>query len=153
MNIIEAAQKQKRLKTLLKAMKCLDMDTVLSGGGVFSLFAPTDDAFARLPAGTIETLFREKNLLNEVLTFHLVSGRTLLAALGKKTTVPSIQEEVLTINKNKGDVTVNGARILEEDIECTNGILHVIDAVLFPQELQSADAVSIKNTFQKEGKA
>jgi len=153
MTIIEAAREQKRLKTLIKAMKCLELNTVLSGEELFTLFAPTDDAFARLPSETIEILFKEKNLLNEVLTYHIAPGRAMLAYSGDHTSVKSVQGESLSITKSKNCVTVNDAKILQKDISCSNGIIHVIDSVLFPEVLQSADAVSIKNIFQKEGKA
>jgi len=153
MNLLKTAKKQKSLKTLMKAMKCLDLDTVLSGDATFTLFAPADVAFARLPASTIEALFREKSLLNDVLTYHMVQGKVILADLKKSVSVQSVQGELITITKSANGATINGIEFLQKDIACTNGIIHVIDAVLFPEELQSADADHIKINFQKEGKA
>jgi uncharacterized surface protein with fasciclin (FAS1) repeats len=153
MNIIEEAKHQKGLKTLLKAMRSLGLTEVLSGNGPFTLFAPVDEAFTRLPSQTIEVLFRDRLLLNDILTHHLVKDKIMTPDLEDKQSLKSVSGGRLQITKTKDDFYISGARVLQSDIACTNGIIHIIDAVLIPEELHSADAVQINNKFQKEGKA
>jgi transforming growth factor-beta-induced protein len=153
MNIIQTAKHQTGLKTLLKAMRSLGLTEVLSGNGPFTLFAPTDEAFTRLPSEIIEVLFRNRLLLNDVLTLHLINDKIMTSNLKGKQSLKGVSGGRLHIIIDRDDFFISGARVIQSDIACTNGVIHVVDAVIFPEEMQSADAVQINNKFQKEGKA
>jgi uncharacterized surface protein with fasciclin (FAS1) repeats len=99
------------------------------------VFAPSDDAFAKLPAGTVETLVKPENRaqLTAILTLHVMSGKVMAADVSGKTLHPaSVNGEALTVDGTHG-VTVNGAKVTSADIECTNGVIHVIDTVIMPK--------------------
>ena len=107
----------------------------LKGEGPFTVFAPTDDAFAKLPAGTVETLLKPQNKakLAAILTYHVVPGKVMAADVVKLKSADTVQGQSLAIDATDG-VKINGANVVKADIVCGNGVIHVIDAVLLPKE-------------------
>ncbi len=108
----------------------------LKGPGPFTVFAPTDAAFAKLPAGTVERLLKPENKakLVSILTYHVVAGKVMSAGLaGKVTEAKTVEGTTVKIDATKGGVTVNGAKVVKADIAATNGVIHVIDTVLIPK--------------------
>ena len=107
----------------------------MKGKGPFTVFAPSDDAFAKLPAGTVAELVKPENKakLSAILTLHVLAGKVMAADVsGKKLSPVSVNGEALHVDGTNG-VTVNGAKVVSADIACTNGVIHVIDAVLLPK--------------------
>jgi uncharacterized surface protein with fasciclin (FAS1) repeats len=130
-NILEAAREAGTFQTLLTAVDAAGLRETLADGGPFTVFAPTDDAFAALPPETVQGFLADPPALARVLTYHVVPGRVSSAQIthdGEQTTV---EGGVLTIAVN-GGVTVNDATVIEADIEAGNGVIHVIDRVLIP---------------------
>jgi uncharacterized surface protein with fasciclin (FAS1) repeats len=103
----------------------------LKGTGPFTVFAPTDDAFAKIPNVTLNALVANKTQLTVVLTYHVVPGKVMSTNLTNGMMVPTVQGKNLTINTTMG-VMVNDAKVIQADIGCTNGVIHVIDTVLLP---------------------
>ena len=138
-NIPTTAVKAGNFKTLLAAVKAADLTEALSDNGPLTVFAPTDEAFAKLPAGTVETLLKPENAnkLAAILKYHVVQGRVYsmdALAAGEATT---LQGDTVTIALNGGAAMVNGARLLATDLDASNGVIHVIDSVILPPEKQS----------------
>jgi transforming growth factor-beta-induced protein len=135
-DIVAVATEAGSFATLLAAVEAAGLVEVLQGEGPFTVFAPTDDAFAALPAGVVDALLLPENqeILAAVLTYHVVSGKVLSAdvAAGE---VPSVQGEPITVTTNDGGVQVNGANVVAVDVEASNGVIHVIDAVILPPSL------------------
>jgi len=148
MNIAEMVIESQNLKTLLKVLRSLDLLGVLADPGPFTLFAPSDDAFARLQPEIIAILFKDCLLLNDVLTHHLISEKLLTSDFTKKAVVKSFKGRSLAFRKKGEEWRVDGAEILKGDIECTNGVIHIIDTVILLEEMQSAEAVHIKKSTQ-----
>lgn len=121
--------------TLVAAVKAAGLVETLSGEGPFTVFAPTNDAFAKLPAGTVETLLKPENKgkLTGILTYHVVAGKVLAADV-KTGKVKTVQGTELDIVVKDGAVTVNGAKVVKTDIVGSNGVIHVIDSVVLPKE-------------------
>eukprot|EP01035_Chromulina_nebulosa_P005431 gene5431-7361_t len=133
-DIVAVAAGAGQFKTLLAAATAAGLVPTLQSPGPFTVFAPTDAAFAALPAGTVDTLLKPENRkqLVSVLTYHVVPGRTLSTALaGKQVSVASVQGATLAVDGRNG-VTVNGAKVVSADIAASNGVIHVIDKVLLP---------------------
>lgn len=120
--------------TLVAAVKAAGLAETLSGTGPFTIFAPTNAAFAKLPAGTVETLLKPENKakLASILTYHVVAGKVLAADV-KSGMVKTVQGGEITIVANADGVTVNGAKVLKTDIVGSNGVIHVIDTVILPK--------------------
>jgi uncharacterized surface protein with fasciclin (FAS1) repeats len=133
-DIVDTAGSAGSFKTLLAAVKAADLEATLHGPGPFTVFAPTDDAFAKLPKGTVEDLLKPENKtkLQSVLTYHVVSGRVNAKDVVKLTHAKSVQGRELTISTSGGGVKVDAANVVKTDIECSNGVIHVIDAVVLP---------------------
>ena len=110
------------------------MDT-LKGPGPFTVFAPTDEAFAKLPPGTLETLLKPENKakLQSILTYHVVAGKVMAQDVVKLDSATTVEGQSISIKTLDGGVMVNGARVIKADIETSNGVIHVIDAVLLPE--------------------
>jgi uncharacterized surface protein with fasciclin (FAS1) repeats len=123
-NIVETAVGAGTFTTLVA------VDT-LTSEGPFTVFAPTDEAFAALPAGTVEGLLADIPALTKVLTFHVVAGKVMAADVVKLTSATTVEGSDVTIDATDG-VKVNGANVVTADIECDNGVIHVVDAVLLP---------------------
>jgi uncharacterized surface protein with fasciclin (FAS1) repeats len=131
-NIVETAVDAGSFQTLVKAVKAAGLVQTLSGPGPLTVFAPTDDAFAKLPAGTVDGLLKDKKKLTAVLTYHVVSGKVMAADVVKLRSAKTVQGQELSINTRDG-VKVDGAKVIKTDIQCTNGVIHVIDSVILPK--------------------
>jgi uncharacterized surface protein with fasciclin (FAS1) repeats len=130
-NIVETAVANGNFKTLVTAVKEAGLVETLSGPGPFTVFAPNDEAFAKLPPGTIEALLKDKAKLTAVLTYHVVAGKHTAAEVGKHHSLKTVQGQDLSI-KNGSGVTVDNASVVAADIITDNGIIHVIDSVVLP---------------------
>lgn len=134
-DIVDTAVAAGSFKTLVAAVTAAGLVETLKGAGPFTVFAPSDDAFAKLPAGTVDDLVKPENKdkLTAILTLHVLSGAVHAADVAGKTLSPaSVNGEELAVDGTDG-VTVNGAKVTSADIACTNGVIHVIDAVLMPK--------------------
>jgi uncharacterized surface protein with fasciclin (FAS1) repeats len=134
-DIVDTAVAAGTFKTLAAALTAADLVTTLKGTGPFTVFAPNDEAFKKLPAGTVEGLVKPENKakLAAILTLHVMAGKVMAADVsGKKLTPASVNGEALHVDGTSG-VTVNGAKVTSADIACTNGVIHVIDTVLMPK--------------------
>lgn len=134
-DIIDTAVAAGTFKTLVTAVKAADLVDTLKGKGPFTVFAPSDAAFAKLPAGTVEGLVKPENKakLAAILKLHVLGSKVLAADVaGKKLNPASVNGEALHVDGTHG-VTVNGAKVVTPDILCTNGVIHVIDTVLMPK--------------------
>ena len=133
-DIVDTAVAAGTFKTLVAAVTAADLGATLKGKGPFTVFAPNDDAFAKLPAGTVEELVKPENKakLAAILTYHVMAGKVMAADItGKKLEPATVNGKALHVDATAG-VTVNGAKVVAADIDCTNGVIHVIDAVLMP---------------------
>ena len=139
-NIPATAEQAGNFQTLLAAVKAAGLAEVLSGEGPFTVFAPTDKAFANLPAGTVETLLKPENKakLVEILKLHVVSGRVYSGDAVAAGTAKTLQGEAVKIKVSDKGARVNESKLLATDIDASNGVIHVIDAVLLPSENQQA---------------
>jgi uncharacterized surface protein with fasciclin (FAS1) repeats len=133
-NIVDTAVGADQFKTLVKAVKAAELVETLKGDGPFTVFAPTDEAFAKVPKETLEALLKDKKALTGVLTYHVVPGKVTTADVVKLTSAKTVQGQEVKIVVKDGKVTVNGANVVKTDIACKNGVIHVIDAVLLPPE-------------------
>ncbi|SFL72487.1 Uncaracterized surface protein containing fasciclin (FAS1) repeats [Loktanella salsilacus] len=134
MDIIDTAVSAGNFNTLVAAVKAADLVETLKGTGPFTVFAPTDAAFAALPDGTVEDLLKPENKakLASILTYHVVSGKVMSTDLSDGMTPATVNGETVTIHTD-GGVKVNDATVSSADIEADNGVIHVIDAVLMPK--------------------
>jgi uncharacterized surface protein with fasciclin (FAS1) repeats len=132
-DIVDTAVGAGSFTTLVAAVQAAGLVDTLKGPGPFTVFAPTDEAFAALPAGTVEDLLKPENLakLQAVLTYHVVAGKVMSGDLSNGMTAATVQGADITI-MTEGGVKVNGANVVTADIEATNGVIHVIDAVILP---------------------
>lgn len=134
MDIVDTAVSAGSFKTLVTAVKAAGLVDTLKGKGPFTVFAPSDEAFSKLPKGTVESLLKPENKarLSAILTYHVVPGKvTANDIAGKKSMVKSVQGGMLDINATSG-VMVNGAKVVKADIMTSNGVIHVIDKVVMP---------------------
>ena len=104
----------------------------MKGEGPFTVFAPTDEAFAKIPQDQLESLLANKTQLTAVLTYHVIAGKVMSTDLTDDMAVATVQGENVTINLDEGGVMVNDAKVVQADIECINGVVHAIDTVLMP---------------------
>ncbi len=130
--IVEIASETEGFSTLVAAVTAAGLADTLSGEGPFTVFAPTDAAFAALPEGTVEGLLADIPALTEVLTYHVVAGKVMSTDLSNGMQAETVQGQPITI-MTEGGVTVDGATVVSADIEAVNGVIHVIDAVILPQ--------------------
>jgi uncharacterized surface protein with fasciclin (FAS1) repeats len=130
-NIVETAKEAGSFQTLLAAVDAAGLGDALADGGPFTVFAPTDDAFAALPQGTVRGLLDDPPALARVLTYHVLPGRMTSAQISGNTEQTTVEGGVLRIAVN-GAVTVNDATVIQADVEAANGVIHVIDRVLIP---------------------
>lgn len=131
MNVVEAAVAAGSFKTLVAAVQAADLVTVLSGEGPFTVFAPTDEAFAKLPKGTVEALLKDKEKLTQVLTYHVVPGKLMAADVTRSSELQTVQGQKVVVHAKDG-VKINDARVVQADVAATNGVIHVIDTVILP---------------------
>ena len=134
-DIVDTAVAAGDFKTLATALKAADLVETLKGKGPFTVFAPTDEAFAKLPAGTLDDLLKPENKkkLAGILKYHVVSGKVMAAEVVKLSTTKTLEGKNVTIKVTDGKVTLNDANVTKTDIGCTNGVIHVIDTVLLPK--------------------
>jgi uncharacterized surface protein with fasciclin (FAS1) repeats len=130
-NIVETAREAGSFTTLLAAVDAAGLGDTLADGGPFTVFAPTDEAFAKLPAGTVESLLADPAKLTTVLTYHVVPGRVTAAYAAGLSSATTVQGGELPISMD-GGIHVADANVVSADIEATNGVIHVIDRVLLP---------------------
>ncbi len=134
-DIVDTAVGAGSFKTLVAAVKAAGLVDTLKGPGPFTVFAPTDEAFAKLPEGTVETLLKPENKekLVAILTYHVVSGKVMAADVSTME-VATVEGSKAKIKVDDGKVTIDKANVVKTDIEATNGVIHVIDAVIMPSE-------------------
>ena len=133
-DIVDTAVAAGSFKTLAKALQAADLVETLKGTGPFTVFAPTDEAFAKLPAATLNDLLKPENKakLQRILTYHVVAGRVAAADVVKLRTAKAVSGDSIDIRTNGGMVMVDNAHVVKTDINASNGIIHVIDAVILP---------------------
>lgn len=130
-NIVETAVNAGSFSTLVAAVKAAGLVDTLSGKGPFTVFAPTDEAFGKLPAGTVEALLADVPKLTKILTYHVVSGKVMAADVVKLTSAKTVEGSDVKIDAANG-VKVNDATVVTPDVAADNGVIHVIDTVLLP---------------------
>ena len=135
-DIVETAMAADNFKTLVAAVKAAGLVETLKGKGPFTVFAPTDEAFAKLPAGTVDTLLKPENKekLVKILTYHVVAGEHKAADVVKMTEAKTVEGHSVAIKADGSGVMVDNAKVIKTDIACTNGVIHVIDTVIMPKE-------------------
>jgi len=131
-DIVDTAVSAGSFGTLVAAVQAAGLVDTLKGDGPFTVFLPTDEAFAKLPKGTIDALLKDKAALTKVLTYHVVAGRMPSGEAAKLTGAKTVQGGTLPIVADASGVKVGGARVVKADIEARNGVIHVIDTVLLP---------------------
>lgn len=131
-NIVETAISAGSFSTLVKAVQAAGLVETLSGPGPFTVFAPTDEAFAKLPADSIQELFSDIPALTEVLTYHVVPGKVTSGEVAKLTSAKTVNGKNVAINAN-GGVKIDKANVVLADVMADNGVIHVIDAVILPR--------------------
>jgi uncharacterized surface protein with fasciclin (FAS1) repeats len=131
MDLVDTAVSAGSFNTLAKALTEAGLVETLKGQGPFTVFAPTDEAFAKLPPGALEGLLKDKAKLQAVLTYHVVPGKVMAADVVKLSAARTVQGQDLVISTRDG-VKVNQAKVVKTDIAASNGVIHVIDAVVLP---------------------
>jgi transforming growth factor-beta-induced protein len=131
-DVIEAARAAGSFKTLLTAIEAAGLTDTLRGDGPFTVFAPTDEAFAKLPKGTLDALLRDKAKLASILTYHVVPGKVMAADVAKLTEAKTVDGQSVKIT-TAGGVMVDNAKVIKTDVPATNGVIHVIDTVIMPK--------------------
>jgi uncharacterized surface protein with fasciclin (FAS1) repeats len=135
-DIVDTAVKAGQFNTLAAALKAAGLIDTLKGSGPFTVFAPTDAAFAKLPAGTVDNLLKPENKakLVQILTYHVVPGKIMSANLaGKKTDAKTVEGRNISIDATMGGVKVDNAKVVSADVAADNGVIHVIDTVVIPK--------------------
>jgi len=132
-DLVDTAISAGSFKTLATALQAAGLVETLKGKGPFTVFAPTDEAFAKLPKGTVEALLNDLPKLRAILTYHVVSGQVLAKDAMKLTSATTVQGQNLTISAKDGGVKVDGARVIQADVLASNGVIHVIDTVVLPK--------------------
>ncbi len=132
MDIVDTAAAAGNFGTLVKAVQAAGLVDTLKGDGPFTVFAPTDEAFAKIAAAQLTALLADKQALAKVLTYHVVSGKLLASEVAGQSTLPTAQGGELMVDTDGDRVMINEARVITTDIETRNGVIHVIDSVLMP---------------------
>ena len=134
-DIVDTAVGAGSFKTLAAALQAADLVETLKGKGPFTVFAPTDEAFAKLPEGTIGELLKPENKskLTSILTYHVVPGRVMAGDVVKLSKAKTVQGSEIKIKVDEGKVHVDNATVTATDIKCRNGVIHVIDSVILPE--------------------
>ena len=130
-DIVDTAVAAGSFNTLVAAVKAAGLVDTLKSPGPFTVFAPTDDAFAKLPEGTLEALLNDKEKLTAILTYHVVAGKMMASDVVSKTSLKTVQGQSLQVSTSDG-VKIGNANIIKTDIQASNGVIHVIDSVLIP---------------------
>ncbi len=132
-DIVDTAVAAGSFKTLVAAIKAAGLVETLKSAGPFTVFAPTDEAFAKLPAGTVEALLKDPEKLKGILTYHVVAGKVMAADVVKMKTAKTVQGGSVMIQAKGGKVMVDKATVVKTDIVTDNGVIHVIDTVMMPK--------------------
>lgn len=132
-DIVETAVAAGSFKTLVAAVQAAGLVETLKGKGPFTVFAPTDEAFAKLPPGTVEALLKDKAKLTAILTYHVVSGDVRAAQAMKLSSAKTVNGQSFRIMVKDGNVMIDNAKVVKADIGTTNGVIHVIDTVILPE--------------------
>jgi uncharacterized surface protein with fasciclin (FAS1) repeats len=130
-DIVDTAISAGQFNTLVTALKAANLVDTLKQKGPYTVFAPTDAAFAKLPAGALDALLKDKDKLSAVLTYHVVPGKVMAADV-KPGAVKTVQGESLTVSAKGGAVMVDDAKVIKTDLAASNGVIHVVDTVLMP---------------------
>lgn len=135
MDIVDTAVSAGSFGTLVAAVKAAGLAETLKGDGPFTVFAPTDDAFAKLPEGTVENLLKPENIdqLKSILTYHVVPGKVMAADAVKLSSADTVNGKAFTISQRDGGVYVDNAKVIQTDVAASNGVIHVIDTVIIPE--------------------
>jgi uncharacterized surface protein with fasciclin (FAS1) repeats len=149
-DIVSTAVGAGSFNTLVAAVKAAGLVETLQGAGPFTVFAPTDEAFAKLPKGTVESLLRPENKakLQAILTYHVVPGKVMAADVVKITGAVSVQGQQIDVVVEDGKVKVDGANVVKADIVCSNGVIHVIDSVILPADMDIVDTAVTTGSFK-----
>ncbi|MEZ8466395.1 fasciclin domain-containing protein [Vibrio splendidus] len=134
-DIVDVAAENGSFNTLVAAVKAADLVDTLKGEGPFTVLAPTDEAFAALPEGTVDMLLKPENKdkLVAVLTYHVIPGKIMAAEVMKLNSAVTVQGSAVMIAIDDGNVMIDNAKVIMPDVEASNGVIHVIDAVLLPK--------------------
>jgi uncharacterized surface protein with fasciclin (FAS1) repeats len=132
MDIVDTAVAAGSFTTLVKAIEAADRVETLKGDGPFTVFAPTDEAFAKIPAEQLAGLLQDKEALTQVLTYHVVPGKVMAADVARLDSAKTVQGQTVAIDASDG-VRVDNAMVVQADIEASNGVIHVIDTVILPK--------------------
>lgn len=133
MNIVETAIGAGSFNTLVTAVKAAGLVETLSGEGPFTVFAPTDEAFAQIPEDQLNALLADKEALTDVLTYHVVSGKVMAEDVVKLSSAETVNGQSVEIKVMDGKVMVDGAQVVTADVEASNGVIHVINQVILPE--------------------
>jgi uncharacterized surface protein with fasciclin (FAS1) repeats len=131
-DIVDTAVKAGSFSTLVAAVQAAGLVDTLKGAGPFTVFAPTDEAFAKLPEGTVDGLLKDIPQLKKILTYHVVSGKVMAADVVKLTSAKTVEGSDVKIDASNGGVKVNNATVVTPDVATDNGVIHIIDTVLLP---------------------
>jgi len=134
-DIVDTAMSAGTFSTLVAAITAAGLDTALKSPGPFTVFAPSDDAFAKLPSGTVESLLEDVITLRKILEYHVISGKVPASEIVKMTTATSLEGGEIKISSADGKVKVGEAQVVTPDVAADNGIIHIIDSVLLPQSV------------------
>ncbi len=132
-DIVDTAVAAGSFKTLAAALQAAGLIETLKGAGPFTVFAPTDEAFAKLPAGTVEALLKDKEKLTKILLYHVVSGKVMAKDVVKLKSAKTVQGSAVKISALNGKVMVDNAHVITADVAASNGVIHVIDTVILPK--------------------
>lgn len=131
-DIVDTAISAGKFNTLVKAVQAADLVDTLKGDGPYTVFAPTDEAFAKIPEGDLNKLLANKEMLIQVLTYHVVPGKVMASEVSNLSSAETVQGQEITISTSEG-VKVDNANVIATDIETSNGVIHVIDTVIMPK--------------------
>ncbi len=131
-DIVDTAVGAGQFKTLVKLVQEAGLVDALKGEGPFTVFAPTDEAFAKLPKSQVDALLKDKEALRQVLLYHVVQGKVMSKDVVNLRSAKTLQGKNINIRVRNNTVRINNARVVKADIECTNGVIHVIDTVILP---------------------
>jgi transforming growth factor-beta-induced protein len=149
-NIVETAVEAGKFKTLAAALGAADLVEALQGEGPFTVFAPSDEAFEKLPEGTVATLLKPENKakLAGILTYHVVSGKVMAEQVVGLTGATTLNGQRVDIKVDGGNVMVDGAKVTSTDVVCSNGVIHIIDSVILPADKNLADTAIAAGSFK-----
>lgn len=132
-DIVKTANEAGQFKTLVAALQAAELVETLQGAGPFTVFAPTDEAFAKLPDGTLESLLKDKEQLTAILTYHVVPGKVLAKDVVTLSEAQTVNGQEVKIKSGSDGVSIDKARVVKTDVLASNGVIHIIDTVLIPK--------------------